>query len=388
MSGKRTVSVFGATGSIGVSTLDLVTHNPDAFDVLALTAHSNVEALAQAARTTHAKLAVIADEGCHAALKAALSGTGIETAAGAQALVDAAALGADWTMAAIVGCAGLAPTMAALKQGKTVALANKESLVSAGDLMMQAAADAGARLLTVDSEHNAIFQCMDTTAPKAVRRIILTASGGPFREFGANAMASVTPDMAVKHPNWDMGAKISVDSATMMNKGLEVIEAHHLFALPSEQIDVLIHPQSVIHSMVEYVDGSVLAQLGTPDMRTPIAHALAWPDRMETPVASLNLAQVGRLDFEAPDLVRFPALRLARAAMEAGGAKPAILNAANEVAVAAFLERRIGFTAIAAIVERVLDRYEASAPASLAEVLAVDADARRMGAALIESECA
>jgi 1-deoxy-D-xylulose-5-phosphate reductoisomerase len=388
MSGKRTVSVFGATGSIGVSTLDLVTHNPDAFDVLALTAHSNVEALAQAARTTHAKLAVIADEGCHAALKAALSGTGIETAAGAQALVDAAALGADWTMAAIVGCAGLAPTMAALKQGKTVALANKESLVSAGDLMMQAAADAGARLLTVDSEHNAIFQCMDTTAPKAVRRIILTASGGPFREFGANAMASVTPDMAVKHPNWDMGAKISVDSATMMNKGLEVIEAHHLFALPSEQIDVLIHPQSVIHSMVEYVDGSVLAQLGTPDMRTPIAHALAWPDRMETPVASLNLAQVGRLDFEAPDLVRFPALRLARAAMEAGGAKPAILNAANEVAVAAFLERRIGFTAIAAIVERVLDRYEAPAPASLAEVLAVDADARRMGAALIESECA
>jgi 1-deoxy-D-xylulose-5-phosphate reductoisomerase len=278
--------------------------------------------------------------------------------------------------------------MAALKTGKTLALANKESLVSAGDLMMSAAKTAGATLLTVDSEHNAIFQCMDATAPKAVRRIILTASGGPFREFGANAMATVTPDMAVKHPNWDMGAKISVDSATMMNKGLEVIEAHHLFGLSSDRIDVLVHPQSVIHSMVEYVDGSVLAQLGTPDMRTPIAHALAWPERMETPVASLNLAQVGRLDFEEPDPVRFPALRLARVAMEAGGAAPAILNAANEIAVAAFLDRRVGFTAIAAIVERVMERYEAAPPASIEEVLAVDSEARRISAALIESEFA
>ncbi len=385
---RRTVSVFGATGSIGDSTLDLVCRNPLEFEVLALTAHSNVEALAKAARATQAKLAVIADEARFAELKAALAGSGTQVAAGADALIEAAELGADWTMAAIVGCAGLAPAMAALKTGKTLALANKESLVSAGDLMMSAAREAGATLLTVDSEHNAIFQCMDRTAPKAVRRIILTASGGPFREFGANAMATVTPDMAVKHPNWDMGAKISVDSATMMNKGLEVIEAHHLFALPSSQIDVLVHPQSVIHSMVEYVDGSVLAQLGTPDMRTPIAHALAWPERMETPVASLNLAQVGRLDFEAPDPVRFPALRLARAAMEAGGAVPAILNAANEVAVAAFLTRRVGFTAIAAIVEQVMDRYEAAPPSSIAEVLAVDSEARRISAAVIESEFA
>jgi 1-deoxy-D-xylulose-5-phosphate reductoisomerase len=385
---RRTVSVFGATGSIGDSTLDLVCRNPQDFQVLALTAHSNVDALAKAARATQAKLAVIADEARFAELKAALAGSGTQVAAGADALIEAASLGADWTMAAIVGCAGLAPAMAALKTGKTLALANKESLVSAGDLMMSAAREAGATLLTVDSEHNAIFQCMDQTAPKAVRRIILTASGGPFREFGANAMATVTPDMAVKHPNWDMGAKISVDSATMMNKGLEVIEAHHLFALPSSQIDVLVHPQSVIHSMVEYVDGSVLAQLGTPDMRTPIAHALAWPERMETPVASLNLAQVGRLDFEEPDPVRFPALRLARAAMEAGGAVPAILNAANEVAVAAFLARRVGFTAIAAIVERVMDRYEAAPPSSIAEVLAVDSEARRISAAVIESEFA
>ncbi|MBK8629202.1 MAG: 1-deoxy-D-xylulose-5-phosphate reductoisomerase [Sphingomonadales bacterium] len=385
---RRTISVFGATGSIGESTLDLVRRNPDQFEVLALTAHSNVHALAQAARATQAKRAVIADEAHLTDLKAALAGTGVEVAAGREALVEAASLGADWTMAAIVGCAGLAPAMAALKTGKTLALANKESLVSAGDLMMSAAKTAGATLLTVDSEHNAIFQCMDATAPKAVRRIILTASGGPFREFGANAMATVTPDMAVKHPNWDMGAKISVDSATMMNKGLEVIEAHHLFGLPSDRIDVLVHPQSVIHSMVEYVDGSVLAQLGTPDMRTPIAHALAWPERMETPVASLNLAQVGRLDFEEPDPVRFPALRLARVAMEAGGAAPAILNAANEIAVAAFLDRRVGFTAIAAIVERVMERYEAAPPASIEEVLAVDSEARRISAALIESEFA
>jgi len=303
-------------------------------------------------------------------------------------LIDAARMDADWTMAAIVGCAGLAPTMAALEAGNTVALANKESLVSAGHLMTGQAKASGATLLTVDSEHNAIFQCMDATAPRAVRRIILTASGGPFREFGANAMASVTPAMAVKHPNWDMGAKISVDSATMMNKGLEVIEAAHLFDMASDRIDVLIHPQSVIHSMVEYVDGSVLAQLGTPDMRTPIAHALAWPERMETPVASLNLAQVGRLDFEEPDPVRFPALRLARAAQEAGGAKPAILNAANEIAVEAFLSGRAGFMQIAQIVERVLDRYHPASPATIQEVLDIDAAARRLALSVMESEFA
>jgi 1-deoxy-D-xylulose-5-phosphate reductoisomerase len=388
MTQPRTLSVFGATGSVGQSTLDLVRRAPDRFEVLALTARHNVVDLAEAAIATKAKLAVVADDAHYAALKAALVGTGIEAAAGPNALIEAARVGADWTMAAIVGCAGLMPTLAALESGSTVALANKESLVSAGDLMTSAARSSGATLLTVDSEHNAIFQCMDQTAPRAVRRIILTASGGPFRSWSGAEMAKVTPEMAVKHPNWDMGAKISVDSATMMNKGLEVIEAHHLFAMASARIDVIIHPQSVIHSMVEYIDGSVLAQLGTPDMRTPIAHALAWPERMETPVASLNLAQVGRLDFEEPDPLRFPALRLAREALEAGGAKPAILNAANEAAVAAFLARRIGFCDIAAIVERVLDRYNPSSPVSVAEVLAIDGEARRVADAMMESEFA
>jgi 1-deoxy-D-xylulose-5-phosphate reductoisomerase len=381
----RTLSIFGATGSVGVSTLDLVTRNADQFQVLALTANSNVVDLAKAAIKTSAKLAVVANETHYAELKHALSGTGIEAAAGPAALLDAARMGADWTMAAIVGCAGLAPTMAALEGGKTVALANKESLVSAGDLMMAKARETGATLLTVDSEHNAIFQCLDATAPRAVRRIILTASGGPFRSMSLAEMANATPEMAVKHPNWDMGAKISVDSATMMNKGLEVIEAHHLFNLPSDQIDIIIHPQSVIHSMVEYIDGSVLAQLGTPDMRTPIAHALAWPERMETPVVSLNLAQVGRLEFEDPDPIRFPALRLARAALEAGGAKPAILNAANEVAVAAFLSRRITFGSIATIVEATLGRYQASQPATLEDVMAIDGEARRVATQILES---
>jgi 1-deoxy-D-xylulose-5-phosphate reductoisomerase len=380
----RSLTIFGATGSVGQSTLDLVTRNADHFEVLALTAHSNVPDLAAAAIKSQAKRAVIADEKLLGALKDALAGSSIEATAGPAALLEAAQMGADWTMAAIVGCAGLAPTMAALAEGKTVALANKESLVSAGDIMTSVANKAGATLLTVDSEHNAIFQCLDATAPRAVRRIILTASGGPFRQMSTAEMASITPEMAVKHPNWDMGAKISVDSATMMNKGLEVIEAHHLFALPSAQIDVIIHPQSVIHSMVEYIDGSVLAQLGTPDMRTPIAHALAWPERMETPVASLNLAQVARLEFEEPDSVRFPALRLAREALEAGGARPAILNAANEMAVAAFLARRIGFLDIATIVEQTLERYAPSAPKSLDEVLAVDSEARRVAAQLME----
>jgi 1-deoxy-D-xylulose-5-phosphate reductoisomerase len=381
----RTVSIFGATGSVGASTLDLVTRNADQFEVFALTANSNVAELAVAAIQTRAKLAVVADEVHYAALKSALSGTGVEAAAGQGALLEAARMGADWTMAAIVGCAGLAPTMAALEAGKTVALANKEALVSAGDLMMAKVRAARGTLLTVDSEHNAIFQCLDATAPRAVRRIILTASGGPFRTLSLAEMADATPEMAIKHPNWDMGAKISVDSATMMNKGLEVIEAHHLFNLPSHQIDVIIHPQSVIHSMVEYIDGSVLAQLGTPDMRTPIAHALAWPERMETPVASLSLAQIGTLEFEEPDPVRFPALRLAREALEASGATPAIMNAANEVAVAAFLARTIKFGAIAAIVEATLDRYQAATPASLEDVLAIDSQARSVAMQNLES---
>jgi 1-deoxy-D-xylulose-5-phosphate reductoisomerase len=388
MTQRRTVSIFGATGSVGQSTLDLVRRAPEQFEVLALTARSNVVDLVEAAVATGAKLAVVADDSQYLALKAALAGTGIDAAAGPDALIEAARMGADWTMAAIVGCAGLMPTLAALESGGTVALANKESLVSAGDLMTSTARSSGAALLTVDSEHNAVFQCLDQTAPRAVRRIILTASGGPFRSLSATEMAQVTPEMAVRHPNWDMGAKISVDSATMMNKGLEVIEAHHLFAMPSERIDVIIHPQSVIHSMVEYIDGSVLAQLGTPDMRTPIAHALAWPERMETPVASLNLAQVGRLDFEEPDEVRFPALRLAREALVAGGAKPAILNAANEAAVAAFLTRRIGFCDIAAIVERVLDRYGPPDPATVADILMIDGEARHVAEAMMESEFA
>ena len=385
---SRSVTILGATGSIGQSTLDLVKRAPDRFDVMALTAHRDVDGLAAAAKATNAKLAVVADESLYGALKAALVGTATEVAAGGDAVVDAAQRGADWTIAAIVGCAGLMPVMAALEGGKTVALANKEALVSAGDLMLAAARRSGATLLPTDSEHNAIFQCLDRSAPKSVAKIILTASGGPFRTWSPEQMAAATPKQALKHPNWSMGAKITIDSATMFNKGLELIEAHYLFDMPSARLDVLFHPQSVIHSMVEYVDGSVLAQLGAPDMRIPIAHCLAWPERMETPVARLDLAAIARLDFEAPDLVRFPALRLARDAMEAGGAAPAILNAANEAAVAAFLARRIGFTAIATIVERVLGRYAAPIPQNLAEVLDIDTAARREAEAMMESEFA
>jgi len=372
----RTVSIFGATGSVGTSTLDLIARQPDAFEVVALTANGDVEKLAAAARATGARIAVIADESRYAALRDALAGTGVEAAAGEAALVDAARAGADWTMAAIVGCAGLEPTMSALKSGGTVALANKESLVSAGGLMMAAARESGATLLPVDSEHNAIFQCLAGGSIEDVSRIILTASGGPFRTRSRAEMADITPAQAVAHPNWSMGAKISVDSATMMNKGLELIEAAHLFPVGLDRIEILVHPQSVIHSMVEYRDRSTLAQLGSPDMRIPIAHALAWPQRIATPCQPLDLARIGRLDFEAPDLDRFPALRLARAAAAAGGAAPAILNAANEVAVAAFLARRIGFLDIAMIVEDVLDRYTAPMPGRIEDVLEADARAR------------
>ena len=380
----RTVTILGATGSVGSSTLDLVERHPDAYAVLALTAHRDVAKLAAAAIRTRARLAVIGDPECGAALAAALAGTGIETGAGPDAVRDAAALGADWTMAAIVGCAGLPPVMAAIEAGGTVALANKEALVSAGDLMIRATTRTGARLLPVDSEHNAIFQCLAGTRIERVRRILLTASGGPFRAATTERMRSVTPAEAVRHPNWSMGAKISIDSATMMNKGLELIEAHHLFPVGADKIEIVVHPQSVIHSMVEYVDGSTLAQLGTPDMRTPIAHALAWPDRMAGPSAPLDWATLGRLDFEAPDEARFPALRLARDAVMAGGARPAILNAANEVAVAAFLAGRIGFLDIAAIVGRVLDRYDPPAPCSIGEVLAVDGESRQVAMALMK----
>jgi 1-deoxy-D-xylulose-5-phosphate reductoisomerase len=377
---KRTVSILGATGSVGTSTLDLIERAPDQFEVLALTARSDVRKLAEIARRTRAKLAVIADERRLPELREALAGTGTEAAGGERALVDAAAAGADWTMAAIVGCAGLEPVMAAVERGGTVVLANKEPLVSAGELILAAAARHGATILPADSEHNAIFQCFDFARPERVRRIILTASGGPFRDMSRAEMASVTPEQAVAHPVWSMGAKISVDSATLMNKGLELIEAARLFPVDPMRIETILHRQSVIHSLVEYVDGSLLAQLGSPDMRTPIAHTLAWPDRMETPVAPLDLAAIARLDFAAPDPDRFPALRLAREALAAGGARPAVLNAANEVAVGAFLDRRIAFLDIAAIVEQTMDRYDAAAPGAIEDVIAIDREARHKAA--------
>lgn len=376
----KRVTILGATGSVGTSTLDLVEREPERFEVMALTAHRDVDGLAAAAIRTRAKLAVVADAAFLPPLRAALAGTGIRAEGGAEAVCEAARMPTDWTMAAIVGCAGLEPAMAAIEGGATIVFANKEPLVSAGDVVLAAAERHGATILPADSEHNAIYQCFDFDRPERVRRIILTASGGPFRDWTSEAMRGVTVEQAVAHPNWSMGAKISVDSATMMNKGLELIEAARLFPVENDRIEVILHRQSVIHSMVEYVDGSILAQLGPSDMRVPIAHTLAWPDRMETPMAPLDFVAVGRLDFEAPDVERFPALALARAALEAGGARPAILNAANEVAVAAFLDRRIGFLEIAAIVADTLDRYDPAAPATLDAVLAIDAEARVMAA--------
>jgi 1-deoxy-D-xylulose-5-phosphate reductoisomerase len=372
----RAISIFGATGSVGLSTLDLVRQHRDAYRVVALTANGNAAGLAELAREFDADLAVVAEEDAYPALKEALAGTRTEVAAGAGALIAAAKREVDWTMAAIVGCAGLPPTMAAIEQGKTVALANKEALVSAGDLMMAAVERSGATLLPVDSEHNAIFQCLAGGRIDQVRKITLTASGGPFRTYTLDQMRAVTPAQAVAHPNWDMGAKISVDSATMMNKGLELIEAHHLFPVGLDKIDVLVHPQSVIHSMVEYADFSTLAQLGSPDMRIPIASALAWPERIATNCQPLDLVSIGQLTFEAPDLTRFPALRLARAAIQEGGAKPAILNAANEVAVAAFLKGQIGFLEIAELVEATLSGYVPNMPVSLEDLFSIDAAAR------------
>jgi len=381
----RTLSVLGATGSIGASTLDLIRRNREEWQVVALTANGNAVALAELAKEFNAAVAVCADEAVLPALREALAGTNIEAAAGAQALIDAAARPADLVMAAIVGCAGLAPTMAAIEQGRTVALANKEALVSAGEVMLAAVAKNGTRLLPVDSEHNAIFQCLAGNSSAHVRWITLTASGGPFRDWSLEQLREATPAQAVKHPNWSMGAKISVDSATMMNKGLEFIEAHHLFPVGLERLRIIVHPQSIIHSMVEYHDGSTLAQLGPSDMRVPIASCLAYPERMETPLAAqLDLAAIGQLTFRAPDEDRFPATKLARAAAQAGGGIPAVLNAANEVAVAAFLGGRIGFTRIAAMVEQVLSAYTPPPPAAIGEVHVVDAEARRFAAALLE----
>ncbi len=373
----RTVSVLGSTGSVGVSTVDLLAANPARFRVRALVGGRNAALLAEQARLLHAELAVIAEPSHHAALDAALAGSGIQTASGDAAVLQAAALPVDWTMAAITGAAGLPSTLAAISRGGAVALANKEALVCAGEVMLRAVRDAGATLLPVDSEHNAIFQAMAADKRDSVERIVLTASGGPFRLSTSEEMARATPEAALRHPVWSMGAKISIDSATMMNKGLELIEAARLFAMDESEIGVLVHPQSVVHGLVYYRDGSVLAQMGAPDMRIPIAHALAWPGRLGTTSPRLDLAALGTLEFHAPDPVRFPALRLARDALRAGGGAPTILSAANEVAVEAFLGRRLRFDQIAALVEAVLERLGSHAADSLDAVLELDASARR-----------
>ena len=370
----KSVTVLGATGSIGRSTAALL--DGAGFAVEALVAGRDAAGLAAQARRLGAKLAVVADESCLPALREALAGSGIEAAGGEAAVLEAAARPVDWTMAAIVGAVGLASTLAALRRGGTLALANKESLVCAGPIVLDAAAASGATLLPVDSEHNAIFQALQGAAPDSIEKIILTASGGPFRNATMAEMRAATPEQAVAHPVWSMGAKISVDSASMFNKGLELIEAARLFPVTPDQLDVLIHPQSAVHGLVQYRDGSLLAQLGSPDMRTPIAHALAWPARMHVDVPRLDLAALARLEFAAPDPVRFPALRLCRAALVAGGGAPCVLNAANEVAVAAFLARRLGFLDIAVVVEETLAALGHLAVPDLAAVLDADAQAR------------
>lgn len=373
----KRVTVLGSTGSVGSNTIDLIQRNRSGFEVEALTANRNVSTLVHQAKELNARLAVVADPDCYLELKSALSGTGIEAAAGPEAVVEAANRPSDWVMAAIVGSAGLKPTLAAVRRGVTVGLANKECLVSAGDIFVNEVRDHGADLLPVDSEHSAIYQVLDFSQPDKIRRIILTASGGPFREFSQQQMQNVTPEQAVAHPNWDMGAKISVDSATMMNKGLELIEAYYLFPVEEPNIEILVHPQSVIHSMVDYVDGSVLAQLGTPDMRTPIAYALAWPERMPAPAPKLSLEDIRTLTFEAPDPLRFPALRLAREALKLGKGAPTVLNAANEIAVERFLNKDIGFLDIARIVESTLEAMDDRVISSLDDVADIDEEARR-----------
>ena len=384
----RTLTVLGSTGSIGCSTLDVVRRHPERFRIAALCAHRQIDALAAQCIEFRPVLAVVGSAEGAAQLKATLAGAGLATqvAFGPDALREAASLPeVDSVMAAIVGAAGLMPTLAAVEAGKRVLLANKEALVMAGPIFVAAVRDHAAVLLPIDSEHNAVFQALPagyagSPAGAGIRRILLTASGGPFRQMPREQLATVTPEAACAHPNWVMGRKISVDSATMMNKGLEVIEAHYLFDAPAECIEVVIHPQSVIHSLVDYVDGSVIAQLGNPDMRTPIAHALAYPERVDSGVAPLDLFAVARLDFTPPDLTRFPCLRLAYDALRAGGTAPAVLNAANEVAVAAFLERRLAFTDIASVVAETMEQLSVRAVNTLAEVLAVDAEARRSAA--------
>jgi 1-deoxy-D-xylulose-5-phosphate reductoisomerase len=374
--GVRSVSLLGATGSIGSSTVDLLVAAPERYRVEAVAASRNAAALAAMARKIGARFAAIADPTLYGELKEALAGTGIAAAAGEGAVIEAANWPADWVMAAITGAAGLKPTLAALERGATVALANKECLVCAGALFMRRAGEIGATVLPVDSEHNAIFQSLASGHRSDVRRIILTASGGPFRTWPIEAMRAATVDQALRHPNWSMGPKVTIDSATMMNKGLELIEAHHLFGLPAAQIDVLVHPQSIVHGLVEFRDGALIAELGSPDMRVPIAHCLAWPDRIDTPASRLDLAKVATLSFEAPDPARFPALRLAREALELGGGAPTVLNAANEVAVDAFLHRRLGFAGIAGLVEETLEASGRDGllrePQSIDDALSID----------------
>ncbi|ODS02695.1 1-deoxy-D-xylulose 5-phosphate reductoisomerase [Methyloceanibacter marginalis] len=376
----KRITVLGATGSIGESTLDLVGRDPEAYEVVALTGCKNGTRLAELAIRHRAKLAVVADPESYGDLTAALAGTGIEAAAGQKALLDAASRPADWIMAAIVGAAGLKPTLHAVRQGTATALANKECLVSAGRIFMAEVARHGTTLLPVDSEHSAALQAMTGTEPERIERVCLTASGGPFRTWSLEQMAAAGPEQALKHPNWSMGAKVTIDSATLMNKGLELLEAHHLFALAPEKLDVLVHPQSIVHCLVQMSDGAVLAQLSCPDMRTPIAYSLAWPERMHVPNERLDLAQIGSLTFEAPDLERFPALRLAKEALAAGGSAGTVLNAANEVAVAAFLEKRLGFLAIAGLVESTLAACPdliCLGPQTADDVLEIDEETRR-----------
>jgi 1-deoxy-D-xylulose-5-phosphate reductoisomerase len=383
----RSVTILGATGSVGLSTVDLIKREPHRYRVEAVSARRNAAALAQIARDVGASIAVVADPDHYSDLKDALAGSGIEAAAGEEALNEAALHPADWVMAAISGAVGLKPTMAAIERGATVALANKECLVCAGSLFMRAAAQAGATVLPVDSEHNAVFQALGAGRREDVRRVILTASGGPFRAWTLDAIKAATPEQALRHPNWVMGPKITIDSATMMNKGLELIEAHHLFALPPNEIDVLVHPQSVVHGLVEFRDGSVVAQLGPADMRVPIAHCLAWPARIDGPAPRLDLAALRELTFEDADTTRFPALALARQAMETGGAAPTVLNAADEVAVAEFIAGRISFPAIAALVEATLEAASARGlladPASVEAALAIDHIARSLARDLL-----
>jgi 1-deoxy-D-xylulose-5-phosphate reductoisomerase len=383
----RGITILGATGSIGASTLDLIKRDPGRYRVESISARRNAAALGKIAREVGARHAVVADHAAYRELKDALSGSRIEAASGEEALVEAAQRPADWVMAAISGSVGLKPTLAAVERGATVALANKECLVCAGGLFMRRAATTGATVLPVDSEHNAVFQALGAGNRADVKRAILTASGGPFRTWSKEAIKAATPEQALRHPNWVMGPKVTIDSATLMNKGLEIIEAHHLFSLKPEEIDVLVHPQSVVHGLVEFRDGSVVAQLGSPDMRIPIAHCLAWPRRIDGPAARLDLAALRELTFEAPDLDRFPALAVARRAMEAGGAAPTVLNAADEVAVSEFIAGRISFPAITALVEATLDmaagRGLLGEPAGIDAALAVDHIARSLARDLL-----